>query len=478
MISKKLTEQQNINKNQFTVIGCNFIDCIASQNKRGGAIHYSLTESMNGIVTVYSSSFEKCKVENGDGGAIFVCKVEKSTGFDSTHDNINFFNSSYCCYSQCSATGSGEVSGYGPVMFIFANEIEILFSTSVKCPVDGKSYAAQFDLKSYTIKSSYINSTKGTADYCCAMEYRMANQGYFRYQTFVDLTGCYLTSFTNIDKKLDISYCNYVNDTIRHIDNQKGAFIYVRKCDVYISNFCFVGINVDDNFDFVFFDGETKTITLDDSFIENSMKNHLNDVTTNNVTLYADNTEKYTNLIDLLGLGPCQGNVAPPPTIFSSTFTPTSVFSNSFDFTESKMFSETDKFSSSQKFSESAKLFDSYFSQSSMSPQQTSRFSKSKVFSESDSFEQTIIFIDRDVDLQGNGNDKKLPVGAIVGIAIAAAAVVGVIIAVIFIIRAKRASIISEGIDMNDMETQSIKTANPLYGEGGDDPFKEDFDNN
>ena len=30
---------------------------------------------------------------------------------------------------------------------------------------------------------------------------------------------------------------------------------------------------------------------------------------------------------------------------------------------------------------------------------------------------------------------------------------------------------------MNDMETQSVNTANPLYGECADDPFKEDFEN-
>lgn len=537
IIKKSLNTQQFADQAIFTVIGCTFSNCIAkevwgeNEYKRGGAIRYHQKEE-SGIVTIYGTTFDNCKTDKGDGGAIFVCKTERETQFDSSHEFTTSFNSSYCCYSKCSAYGTSKEreAGFGPVMFIFATSIEVFYSSSVDCPAEGNSYGAQFDLKSESIRSSYINSTKGEAEYCIAMEYRNAIEGYFKYQTFIDLTGGFLTSFTDIDKVLDISYCNYINDYIKKPKDQNGAFIYVRNCDVNINNFCFVGIKIDQGFDFVHFDNGGHSIILKNSYIEKSIESYLNGVTTIDVSFYPNEGEKYTNIIELLGLGPCEGEMPPPPTIFSKTFVPTKPFSDSFDFTESQKFSqtdyftktgqftetddftesqkfkETDKFSESTKFSKSDKFSESQkFSKSDIFSESqkfsksddisTLKFSHSSKFTESRKFSNSQIFtgsfefsnsndlsysekmrIPANDEKQEDDNKKGLTTPAIVGIAIAAVAAAGIVVAVFFIIRAKKKpNFISESADMNTTETNSINTANPIYGIENDDPFKEDF---
>lgn len=558
---KTFTSSQYSDNDKLTVIGCIFKNCEQTNGygendyRRGGAIRV-VSNGKNSDVTIYSSSFENCKTMKGDGGAIFVCKEQATSGFDSSHGLVNLFNSSYCCYSKCSAYGTdkqGE-AGYGPVMFIFAKTIEIFYSTAVECPVDNSdSYGAQFDLKSDTIRSSYINSTKGKSKYCCAMEYRQATGGHFKFQTFIQLEGGYLTSFTDLSQDLDISYCNYIKDTINPTSNEQnsnGAFIYVRSCNVHVSNFCFVEITINGGFDFVHFDGDnSKSIVLENSFMESGIADKLKGVTTKNISFY-NGGNKYTNEIELLGLGPCEGEVEPPPTEFSKTFKPTEYFSHSSEFSESKKFSETNEFSetgefsNTQKFSESkkfnpTKMFSesevfsasnnlpdksksnkfsnsidfteskkfsesSVFSDSNYLPNkaktspftESQKFSKSKnftpsfkftesqvfkptkVFSKSNSFLASMIMIDRDSNLQETKNDKKLSTGAIAGIVIGSvAAAAGIIIAAFFIVRMiKKNSIITEDIGMKDIDNSSISTTNPIYGQGADDPFKEDFD--
>lgn len=67
--------------------------------------------------------------------------------------------------------------------------------------------------------------------FCCEMKYRQVNDGYFNYQTYIQLEDGYFTSFTDLSKDLDISYCNYIKDIINPTSNEKnsnGAFIYVK----------------------------------------------------------------------------------------------------------------------------------------------------------------------------------------------------------------------------------------------------------
>ena len=122
-------------------------------------------------------------------------------------------------------------------------------------------------------------------------------------------------------------------------------------------------------------------------------------VSTSNISFY-NGEVKYTNVIELLGLGTCTGEVISPPTIFSKTFKPTSYFSKSPKFSESNEFTETD-----DSIENINCIKHHYFL---------------------NSFTELLIVVDHDADLQGDGKDKGLSTGAIVGISVAAVADVAI----------------------------------------------------
>lgn len=60
------------------------------------------------------------------------------------------------------------------------------------------------------------------------MEYRNAKNGHFTFQTFLNLTGGYISSFTELKKEqtIEMSFCNFVDNTIRKLEHQ-SSIIYV-----------------------------------------------------------------------------------------------------------------------------------------------------------------------------------------------------------------------------------------------------------
>lgn len=70
--------------------------------------------------------------------------------------------------------------------------------------------------------------------------------------------------------------------------DQKGAFIYLRKNAVYISDFYFVDIKIESDFSFVHFTEAEQTITIENSFIEKKYENYLSfsNIKTNNIIYY------------------------------------------------------------------------------------------------------------------------------------------------------------------------------------------------
>lgn len=113
----------------LTIIECYFINCTHNEND-GGAIEFKRENcTFNANVTIYSSTFDRCSATDGSGGAIFVCNEKHTTDFVSNHTNVLMFNSSYCCYSKCSAYTeytNNTHKGYGSVMFIFADKIDLI----------------------------------------------------------------------------------------------------------------------------------------------------------------------------------------------------------------------------------------------------------------------------------------------------------------------------------------------------------------
>lgn len=203
---------------------------------------------------------------------------------------------SYCCFSKCSLVSN--FTGYGSVIFIFSKFIDILYCSTLDCKSDGKSYGAQIDLKSDSIETSYINLTNGNAVYCCGIEYRNAISGYFKYQTLCQLEGSFLTSFTSIND-IFVSYCNYVNDSINPVEN--GALIYTIRSNITISHFCFVSISIIGVFEFVYFAMPIGKVLLSNSLIDDNLFAYLDNATTNNVKIYDENSDKFTNTIYFVG---------------------------------------------------------------------------------------------------------------------------------------------------------------------------------
>lgn len=162
----------------------------------------------------------------------------------------------------------------------FAKNIDDFYSSSVNCPLSGKSRGAQFDLCSDETKSSYINASSSSSIYCSGMEYRSSSKCFFTFQTFVNLNGGFLSSFSNLKEgqNITMSYCNFVDNTIAYISeyNQDSSFIYVRRCSVFLNSFCFFRITVENpnKFSIVHFSGgkENKNeATLSNSIIDKNM---------------------------------------------------------------------------------------------------------------------------------------------------------------------------------------------------------------
>lgn len=158
------------------------------------------------------------------------------------------------------------------------------------------------------------------------LEYRNTTKGHFTFQTFINLTGGYISSFTELkdqNNQMDMSYCNFVNTTINALDHQ-SSIIFVNNCSVCLSNFCFVGIEFENssvNFSLVFFaDDHITNVTLVDSFIDYEIRSKISNINTVSISYYTSAETKITNSFKLLNLGYCQGEQSPPP-IPSSVFT-------------------------------------------------------------------------------------------------------------------------------------------------------------
>lgn len=392
-------ELRFINKNFITnrifsdndvllVIGCAFMQCSNKFPSRGGAIEY-VNDMINGNVTIYSSVFSECRSELSDGGAIFVCGRYGTSGVNPTHKMINYFSSKYCCFSRCLTIADSNQCGYGQAMFVFAEIIEIMYNTAVKCPPYSKSIGAQFDFTSEFINSSYINSTESSARYCVAIEYRVAKYANLRFNSLVDLKGGFINSFSYLDE-ISITFCNYVNNTIEQ-GNRVGGFFYIKHShrNICILNSCFARIYFElENYGFIY-DADSVTslaVQLKDCLIEQSLINRLNKVVTENVVIYRSDQTKFTNMIDFLDLSSCKGRITPPPIIFSPTFNQSSFFSNSILFSESSNFTKSQIFSPSVYFQST-----SIFTKSNIFSS-TAYFSRSYIFSESTCFSNTDIF--------------------------------------------------------------------------------------
>lgn len=380
----------------------------------------------------------------------------------------------YCCFDDCFGANAGL---YGVALFSAADKTILLYTSSVNCPGLEKTIAegAQFDIQANTISSQQVNASTSQSWYCGAIEYRYASKGSFKFETISDIKCMFGIAYSSIvQKDLDLSMSNMIRIKLeRHVSqndpdsmiNVFSGLIHVRNIDsITISNFCFLDNNLkninDDDQKIISrgTDGSSEhkiqpiKVILNncyydclDSFVDITDGDNLN----NHKLVNCVQNTNTLNDIPQLDLDECKGAVTPPP------FTPipaSNPFSESDHFTKSNQFSQSMHFTSSNQFSLSVQFTKS------------NEFSASKILS------------------NGNGDksesDNKKNTGMIVGITVAAVAVVaGLVVLSIFLIKRKQNMInMDEDVETIDTNSNSLKNTNPIYNANGEeDPFKEDF---
>ncbi|OHT03891.1 hypothetical protein TRFO_28799 [Tritrichomonas foetus] len=470
----KFTSSEEIIKNQefsstlntFTqdniyIATCTFTNC--QTNTRGGAICCTGRECE---LTLHESIFEKCTAV-GDGGAIFVCKNIGNSGSSMTHTKVQLFDSLYCCYSHCYAQRNDNGNGYGSAMLVAASTLKLFFSSSSECP-DGslQSTGAQFDLASTDIESRYINATTGNSVYCAGIEYRDATSGYFQFQTVINQKGGFTTSFTSVAMDVEISFCNFINETVYNLGDSTPAVIHIRMQSIVIKNFVFAGITISSG-RLVSLSGDTgssgKTLTIENCLIDQNLDiGYLNGITYENKN-NSFNAIIQTLDIPQLNLGNCAGVITAPPIVITEPFTASSAFSASKGFSASSAFSLSKAFTASKYFSTPKSDLDSDL--------------------ETTEYDSISITNDGGGNIGGGDNAEgvsttksSMSTGAIAGIAVGAAVLPAIIILVTTLLLCrKKNNMVSEGANAMHEGGAELQTENPLYNKSPEDPFKEDF---
>lgn len=505
---------------ELFVISCTFDSCSATNGELGGAIHFVKQSS---TLTIHGTIFNKR--EAADGGGIFACAEKKETNGESdgtkdimTHTPMTRFNSQYCCYSFCTAiinSQNEKTAGYGSAVLVSATDINLNYSSTFQCPSKNKyledgsapSYGAQFDLKTTNIDSCNINATSGYSRACSAIEYRDATTGTFQFQTVVDQKGGFITSFTRLQGDVQISECNFINNTVKFKDFNPTlcAVIHVRMKTVTIENFCFFDITFEgfedrlgdrriaskgNDKDYVF------SVIVNNCQFDNKLKN--DQQTLFNGLTTSDNSfpeEMKTKEINQLKLGYCEGEQKPPPTFETSYFSKSEDFSKSDEFTKSDLFSYSSQFSPSRRFTDSDDFLRTMRFTASKSFTPSNKFTGSKGFSPSTAFTFSKVFSNsldftasfnftaslnfKEPANPNQGGGKKTQPAAIIGGVIGGVAGIALIAFLIayFVKKSRIPNLGSEEIETMTDSSGLVENKNPLYNKAEDDPFKEDFEN-
>ena len=442
----------NNNCGNIIITGCEFHNC-HSKNE-GGSLHIQ----QECTVLIHNTIFANSSTESRYGGAAYIVKqkLTPDNSFDFSDGQISQADIQYCCFQDCYGDNSNL---YGVALLIAGENTILYYASTVNCPGIGNERktveGAQFDIQSTNVTSKYVNATGGRSSYCAGIEYRLSQEGFFRFQTISNMECTFSIAFTEINiSGLDLSTSNIYNITLHRsntANNQPfSGLIHVRKTDsITLSDFCFTNIifnNENDNSRIISKgNGQDIAVTLINCTFECGIDRieytYVGALKT--CQLIGCETNKATlNEIPQLNLGECKGKVTPAPLI-----PPTNMFTNSKDF------SKSDEFSKSKIFSKS------------------NTFSVSNEFTHSDLFKPA-----ENPDNSNKGNNKNVGMIAGVTAAVAAAAVIAAVVA-FFLFRRKRLNMmISSDIETITDSNNSIKNENPIYDEkAADDPFKEDF---
>ena len=208
---------------------CQFSN-IQNQND-GGAIYINIDVE----TTLQSTIFENIQVSN-QGGAIYYRGGDSPT---------NEFYSNYNCISNCVAKEGSAIKAYG-------GRIEIYFLGTTSCtgtisqdgtPAD--SSGGQIDLESTNISTSNLNLTGALSKVTSAIEYRKSTSGFFKYETIINCSGCYIIALTETGNDLEITNSNIIDCTVTNNPyDGRPCIIFQNMGSSILQSFCVFGCDV------------------------------------------------------------------------------------------------------------------------------------------------------------------------------------------------------------------------------------------
>lgn len=191
-----------------------------------------------------------------------------------------------------------------------------------------------------------MNTSKFVQRYTGAVEFRLSNNGIFKFNTIKEIESKYLTVFQSYGS-IDISFCNYLNNTSKgNIDNNPPCLICLQKYLSNITNCIFIRNEYMILARIVATSSKTSgNILMINCYSDKYKLKEKNEIIQIDCNLnYGDGLK--INSFSYLDLGPCLGDVEVP-----DFFSPSSEFTKSQIFSMSKRFSISDEFSNSNQFS-------------------------------------------------------------------------------------------------------------------------------
>lgn len=379
-------EQNGYTCGYLKIAGCVFKNCFCG-DEGGGGIFVSQHEN----ILIYETLFDSCHSTGYCGGCCcIVGKKCQYNGMSTLKDEqLPFADIRYCCFQNC--YGAPDFT-MGSIMCMAAARMNLNYTSCTNCSCIIRSRGAQFDIQSQYPTSEHMNMTGGMSKFCGSLEYRYSDEGYFRYQTMMNISSKYGTCFPYSKmNQVSVVYCNYIsNKIIKLTEGELSSLIYLGNYKLIVEYFYFINNKFVDGFgQFISRKGGTSGIVeMRNCYFDESDQNRYNRdfVTYYNCFLGTRYFTKY-NLIHV-SLGICAGKKTAEPIILSNTFSPSSKFTKSYTFSPSSQFSNSNSFSPSKMFS-----YSSFFTYSNLFSKSES-FSSSISFSKSSYFSTSLIFTD------------------------------------------------------------------------------------
>lgn len=188
----------------------------------------------NTDITIQSTIFDEIKAGHKGGAIYFFSKIGT--------EYKNVLHSNYNCFSNCKANYGSSIHGT-------AAKIEIYFSGTSNCIgwEDSKESGAQMGIESKYIMSSNLNLTGGKSIYAGAMEYREAIDGFFSFQTIIDISSCFTMAMTKTGTGLFVTHSNIVGCKLTgNPSNSRPAIYFQNDESSTVRNFCVFKCSVRD----------------------------------------------------------------------------------------------------------------------------------------------------------------------------------------------------------------------------------------